>query len=471
MARSRSGVSLALAAFVVFTVGTVCLSGRLGGSARAAEEMPVPLPTYKITFLDQGANDNYGWAINDHGVAVGLDIAPGAIPRAARFKDGKTTVFPPPAGFVQSFASDITNQDLWVGFARKPTGETVGLVGLPNGSVQMINPPAGGRQLFLQRVNENHRAVGGANGPILVDLTRTPYTPVALPTDGRPGVANDINGANKTVGSIFGARGLPQGTLWGASGPGMSLPLLAGTVGSEPYAIDDLGNIGGAVLRSEGGRVPAEWLWRGPALSDPHLLATVAGYPFGEVYAKSEAGVCVGSLSRDLQGQQRIAMAHYPNGAVVDLNTRIPADANYKAWEAMGINRRGQIVVNGDHKGRVKGAVLTPFGPPVGAADIPRLCDEIEAIAAMVREHRSALAAIDGDSLPQAMLLYLQLACAALKEGETGSAGHAIFGFVNRVRDVVRRLPDGPLPEALEKLEGQARLIGLPLSPHLFFPI
>ena len=50
----------------------------------------------------------------------------------------------------------------------------------------------------------------------------------------------------------------------------------------------------------------------------------------------------------------------WESGAVIDLNTRIPASSGWWLLAATGINGRGQIAAFGVHNGQLRACLLTP---------------------------------------------------------------------------------------------------------------
>jgi probable HAF family extracellular repeat protein len=81
-------------------------------------------------------------------------------------------------------------------------------------------------------------------------------------------------------------------------------------------------------------------------------LGTLAGGEASEAYAINDHGVVVGASG----GRAFI----YREGAMVDLNSLLPAESGWVLTTASGINDAGEIVGTGLYDGVERGFVLIP---------------------------------------------------------------------------------------------------------------
>ncbi len=252
--------------------------------------------------------------VNDSGALVGRVGPPQGAPHPFVWRDGLTTILPTLPGMTGA-AFSINNAGQVVGVAEFPC------------------------DLY-------HAVLWGADGR-LTDLG-APY--------GGWAVATAVNDAGHAVGWTDGQYHFPQGVLW-KDGGATVLPKLPGSVDASAWDINDAGQVVGGVWPGSRGDA---FVYREGVLT---ALPAFGGRG-SCAQAINNGGQAVG-WSDSPDGSHRAAL--WSNGVVVDLNTRIPANAGWQLMSARDINDAGQIVGTGWHDGVLRGFLLTPVPEPSGA--------------------------------------------------------------------------------------------------------
>jgi probable HAF family extracellular repeat protein len=126
----------------------------------------------------------------------------------------------------------------------------------------------------------------------------------------------------------------------------------------EPLSINNRGQVAGTILPDSGQNwLPA--LWQDGSLielavfdTDPHALGSQI----------NNQGQIVGFSGQNLTDCTTAHSLLWENGAMINLQTQIPADSGWVLQQAYSINDRGQIGGFGLHNGQIRAYLLTPTG-------------------------------------------------------------------------------------------------------------
>ena len=344
-------------------IACAALAVPFGTAASASTPTPVTTPTppsrYTVTDLGTlGTGDvSRATAINNAGVVVG-DFYPTAdTVHGFRWSAGTMTdLGVEPAGGT-SFANAINDSGQIAGTADRTNGG----YGYPvrwsaTGVLQDLGGPLTNRLGEGDGIDPAGRVAGGqrpadSEGSALGILYDQAGTPTAL---GNVGAATGINARGQLVGST-------PAYLW----QGGTLTYLAGfpSAGTGPAAaaINSRGAIVGSTGLASGDQVAVLWQPGSPAA--PVDLGTVDGLRYSQANAINAAGQVVGSADPSCLSCQTAAGRAWlaqPGGAIIDLNSLLPAGSGWTLERANGINDRGQIVGAGLHNGHLRGYLLTP---------------------------------------------------------------------------------------------------------------
>ncbi len=172
-------------------------------------------------------------------------------------------------------------------------------------------------------------------------------------------------GINDT-GLIVGSSGSPLGTrasLW-SGGRIRNLGALPGETFSEAHAINASGSVVGSSRGPAGMRA---FLWEtGKGMQ---VLRALAGGRFSTASGINDSGDIVGSSENSSGGIRAILWS--TGREPQDLNTLVSVPSGFVLMEAVGINRRGQIValgrdqknIHANHEGPSRAFLLTPGSP------------------------------------------------------------------------------------------------------------
>jgi uncharacterized membrane protein len=183
-------------------MGVVGLAGGAAGQPTVANYTATPLG------LLPGAFSNVAWGMNNAGEVVGWNQGPQAMVRAYVWRPGTgIQELPPPAGFTESRADDISNTGFIVGAANTGLGTTDHAWRWFNGQYVMI-PPVPGQQcpgMLSYAVNDRGDVVGvtcgGSFGSVPWYYSDTTGT-IDLSQFGIS-YARDVNNAGVVTGAAF----------------------------------------------------------------------------------------------------------------------------------------------------------------------------------------------------------------------------------------------------------------------------
>ena len=275
-----------------------------------------------------GATDlSFAQAINGSGQVVGYDYTSSGVSHAFLYSNGRMTDIHPASLFPNgSSAQGINNSDQIVGY------------GWINGADDHAFLYSGGRTVDLGTLGGNES------------------------------MALAINDAGQIVGHSTTASGVVHAFLY-SNGHMTDLGMPSGAAGSSALAINRTGQIVG-LIGINGSSHAA--LYSGGVWTD---LGTVAGATLGAVATGiNDAGQIVGQatfpkvLIRPASpGKRALYKPSFrvgfvvQNGALVDLNTLVPANSGYAITGAVGINDLGEILCSATTASSASRAiVLTP---------------------------------------------------------------------------------------------------------------
>jgi probable HAF family extracellular repeat protein len=355
---------------IAFTlVAALALLAALAGPGAAPAAAAT---TYTVMTLTANGYESSPFAINAAGLVVGYSY-----PSAILWRNGIATNLGVP-GEVLSQAIGINTSGQVVGFSATDWGNQYMRASLwQDGAMTDLNdrlPPGSSTQLLsAYGINDAGQMVGsaylpdsGSYPPFLLSggtLTLLPTLP-----GGRDGAARAINNAGQIVGRT---SVVPGGAYHAALWQGGALTDL-GTLGgdnSDGFSISDTGQVVGWAQTAGGDR--HAFLWQNGRMTD---LGTLPGYEHSVAYGINTAGQVVGWVETAASGGDitygGVHAVLWENGAIVDLNSRIPAGTALLLAKATAINDNGQIVGQGldlvprnDVPPIKPGFLLTPAAP------------------------------------------------------------------------------------------------------------
>jgi probable HAF family extracellular repeat protein len=355
-----------------FAIPALTMAGAFGRArpalARARQEVPARYAVASIGVLE-GDVGSVAFGINAAGTVIGASIrADGAGNRAVLFRDGE---------LVDLSAGDERPS---VAFAINDGGQTTGFVGTATtGSTAVIwdgeeitpLPTLGGDGGQAFGISDRGIAVGGANtapGQPYLACFWEDGAVTALVSPGGSGLASDINNRGQIAGSaapdpaVFGAGAPNHAMLWD-DGQVTDLGTLGGTT-SLGRAINFSGQIAGHSTTTPDGQLGAAgthaFRWDDGVMTD---LGTLPGGQLSLAWDIARDGTVVGLAENPATAADpnlANAAVLWRDGAVVNLNERIPADSGWVLISAYAINDAGQIAGNGYLNGEQRGFLLTP---------------------------------------------------------------------------------------------------------------
>jgi probable HAF family extracellular repeat protein len=342
---------------------------------------PAVADNYTITDLGTLSSSylyNWTWqqTINNQGVVAAYannGDQPGNIPDPNAFdgdasylwKDGTITPLPGLPGATDTIAFSLNGLGRVVGRSTVPGTPNYPVLWV-NGVIQALPELSGDNKGGALMINDRGWAVGysastvtGIRRAAIWDTWYKNRVTVSqlppLPGGGMEDEALGINAKGQAVGFSGPAGGLEHATLWD-QGTVTDLGTLGGTWG-DAYAINNRGLIVGQSATATVSGGPDAFLWANGMMID-------LGVYSGDVYS--------GALSINYKGQiVGYSVANYTdlvpthallweNGAMINLQTRIPATSGWTLLSASGINDSGQINGIGLHNGQYHNFVLTP---------------------------------------------------------------------------------------------------------------
>jgi len=254
---------------------------------------------------------------------------------------------------------------IWPGlYASDSTGSAFGInqqgqiVGVSNtssanhpvlwqdGNVQEIANAGGSARLL--GINDNGSMVGSSRDSQGYDNAYVVRNGVAIDLGALPGGdstissavnsrAQAINDAEQIVGYSMTSFGVDHATLW-QNGSITDLGGIANSEASEALAINKSGLIVGYAVDANGIDQAVTWL-NGAMTVLPDLQSTGHSVAF----AVNDAGLIVGSSDVDTRsGWQQHAVV-WQNGALIDLNSLLPANSGWVLNSATAINNNGEV--------------------------------------------------------------------------------------------------------------------------------
>jgi probable HAF family extracellular repeat protein len=280
---------------------------------------------------------------------------------------GVLEALPMPIGAYDVMATGINDRGDVVGASG--SNGPFGSAGLlwQNGTLRRLNDLPGGTSLLgATGINAHGDIVGtsAANsfrfGTLIRGATSLPLPD--LPTE-EYSFANAINDAGIIVGYAGNAG---AAVVWINLAPSQ---LSHGTfgIGSGAEAINNRGDVGGAILLS-GGQYLQAAIWQS---GTPWLIDLPSGFLSSRTLGINDSRQVVGyfrastetfRLANLLPGDRAFL---WENGTVHDLNTLIPATSGWTLLRATDVNDLGQIVGTGTAPtGEFRGFLLTPIPEP-----------------------------------------------------------------------------------------------------------
>jgi probable HAF family extracellular repeat protein len=234
----------------------------------------------------------------------------------------------------------INDMGAFVGSSNTPTAVRA-IMGSSAAPVRELAPLAGDKSSVAFAVNNLDIAVGyssGAGGQRAVMWTAS-GTPTALPGATGLSRATAINQRGDIAGTS-GPTGAPRAVLWRAGQGFGVLPLPAGQVAGEAYAINARGDAAGYSAGPTHLRRATLW----PSTGGVMDLGLLPGGTHSLAYGANDAGTVVGT-SGSSAGDRAFIWTQAQG--LQDLNALIPQPAGFVLTSAMGINAQGMILAIG----------------------------------------------------------------------------------------------------------------------------
>ena len=345
----------------VASTGCVAQTADEGSSAEALSQGPIH--SYTVTDLGTlGGATSQATGVRDNSI-VGLSRAPDGIIHATLWRDGASVDLGTLAPGQRSIAADVVDDSYVVGFALNADGFSRAFF-WAEGVMRDLGTLGGviGR---ANRMNHQLGVVGFsslANGQIHAALWEEPTGwPLDLGTlGGAFSAATGINDRGEISGFGTDTAGVEYPVVWDANHEPHSLGALAsaGYPNGRAIRINERGDVVGWVA------------------TQPGIVEVVFGNTHAFYYAQgtmTDLGTLGGTNSRgyginnhgQVVGQAETATGAlhsflWQDGAMVDLNSRIPANSGWVLNTTFGIADDGRIVGQGVHNGAAHAYVLTP---------------------------------------------------------------------------------------------------------------
>jgi probable HAF family extracellular repeat protein len=309
------------------------------GSATAATYQVMDLATFAVgtPVVVRGPNsDGVGAA---GGRVLGSGGASGQR-RGFLLRDGNAQAVAGLPGSDNSVVLGINDAGAFVGSSNTATAVRA-IAGASAAQVRELAPLAGDKSSVAFAVNNLGIAVGyssGAGGQRAVMWTAS-GTPTALPGATGLSRATAINQRGDIAGTS-GPTGAPRAVLWRAGQGLVELPLPAGQVAGEAYAVNARGDAAG--YSAGPARLRRATVW--PATGGAIDLGVLAGGVYSLAYGANDAGTVVG-ISGSSAGDRAFIWTQAQG--LQDLNALIAQPAAFVLTSAMGINAQGMILAIG----------------------------------------------------------------------------------------------------------------------------
>ena len=313
---------------------------------------------------------NNGGAVVAYANPVADDIASTAFFGDSAFiwKNGTSAPLPGLPGAIDTVPFSLNDEGQVVGRSTPLGGRNVAVV-WDHEVVYALGQLPGDNSSAALQINNHGQAVGySRKRPLRNGIDRRAViwsrgTITQLPSlapSGGPALdeALGINDHGQIVGFSGTVPGLEHIALWDKHGV-HDLGTLGGDWG-EAVAINDSGQISGLSLTASGDLEP--FLWTNGVLTD---LGVLAGDVGGAAEGMNNHGQVVGISGTSLVNGETtdIYKSHavlWEHGAIINLQTQIPAGSGWTLTVAAGINDRGQIAAQGVHNGILRAVLLTP---------------------------------------------------------------------------------------------------------------
>jgi probable HAF family extracellular repeat protein len=325
---------------------------------------------YSITdlgVLRGNSSDISVTGLNDNGQVVGYAENTNGIIRAFLWNGGTVTDLGTLGGPGAS-AFGINNAGQIVGQADVPGGDAHAFI-YSNGIMTDLNLPGAGG-IRAQGINQRGDVCGYFFPP-----GSAPYYHAFLYTAGvvvdlgpLPGGdtfsgAGGVNSSGQVIGL---SRPSFQAVLWNPDIPNSTnytIQTLAPTRSSNPYSINELGQIVGAGQYRGTDGIYYPFLYSGGKVAEFDGTDILVG---GAAISINNCGQIVGGLTDSFGGPGTSfhAFTYDPANSVRDLNTLIPTNSNWVLSEADAVNSAGQIAGYGVTNGETHVFLLTPNAEP-----------------------------------------------------------------------------------------------------------
>jgi len=320
--------------------------------------------TYTVTDLGtiSGNSVSRGYALNNAGAVTGTSYTPTAA-IAALFSNGKVTNISTLGSNVSVGTAINGSAEIvgWNDFYSNPNFNPQAFL-YSNGRMTSINSPSvfpSGTEAF--GINDSGEVVGTGymtdsnfhaflySGGKMTDLG---------PRGAFQAVAVAINNSGQIIGGYSLTSGR-SGEFLITNGKMKTLPVPAGFTAVGAFAINDLGEIAGAMFPTPG--------------TPSHAAKFVSGdwTDLGRISGASESRATGINLSGQIVGTAFFPQTQYhppkpgkhvpfisTSGGLVDLNTLIQAASGFTVTDAVGINDSGHILCNATNAGGSEHAVL-----------------------------------------------------------------------------------------------------------------
>jgi uncharacterized membrane protein len=340
--------------------------------ATIARVMAQPMPPAQYTAQDigllPGAFSNVPWAINNAGHVVGWNQGPQTLLRAYIWRPGKgISELPPPPGFSESLASDISNTGIVVGAANNGLNSTQRVWRRMDGQYLIVPTPGDCVSTFVHGVNDHgdmvgENCTGGFGSAAWYYSDATGYidlTPFGV------SVARDINNAGVVTGSASG-----QPCRWQApAGPLELLPTLPAPYNdaARGEGINESNQVVGISINILTGSDH----WRAFRYSDGEGIITLSNPVIARssAYAINETGHVIGT-DGTTSTTDRDGWVWTPEQGKQLIVATVDGVDVFGTHRTIDINDSGQIAASVSSPEAPSGAVmLTPInvGPMTGA--------------------------------------------------------------------------------------------------------
>ena len=356
MHRSTRIAGAALAAAVALSAGPVA-------AGLAAE--PAPLPMYRVDRVIPGG---VALAINELGDIAGWQTV-GGLPRAFVDRDGSTTLLPNPADRPLSVARDLNDAGVVVGHAYRTAIDEPGLATrwTPSGggwSTQTLGVLTDDLVSEAKGINESGVVVGHSNPRSFLYEQGFAYTDatgmVELVAVSSTFVPQDVNELGVVVGTGYSSAQRVDM----ATGQATNLGVATGYGYSYAFAINDAGQIAGALTTGSGNsQVVARY-----GSSGWQVLGGMGETNVG--WGINAAGSVVGEgMPRTGSTPGKRAVVFLDGYGLLYVDDLLEAGTDWSVYVAYDINDRGQIA--GFARNRTSGATAAVRLSPVGDLPVP----------------------------------------------------------------------------------------------------